>query len=611
MTNQDSSVNQTVCHVVQVHYLLPEAICDRCGQLVARFTTAGRTAIDIHLNHPILIHLTVSVHYCPSCHHYFRIQPPFLRRNAIYTNQVVHKAVHSVYEDGMAIRRVTARMARDFWVQPSEGAIRAWCRDYSATFDFVVDYQPWVVGEFSGILCIDEVYQDQLALLLAADPAAPDGDRLVGYQLVHGPVDARHVEDFLSHLKAIGIEPEEVITDGSQLYPPVLAQVWPQAAHQLCLFHETRRITQATRIVIREIRRRLPHPPPATSLMAGGPLRVRPPKDDQTDPATQRWYWRQLQRHIHIRQVHELAQHGLSQRAIARQTGHHRRTIKIWVAQPVPELPAEMPVELSAQAAVPPQRQRRLQKQQLHKEVHNLAAEGDSCSAIARQVGIHRITVKRWLQQALSPTEEENPPEREAKVEPTAPPMPWSNWEEVRQVREALQEHRFLLLKHPKNLTVEEQAQVDTLLSSPVGGELQVARSFLVDWYQLWCDEAGQRPSLLEAHAHYEAWRTNRAYQALPQLRRVLDQMTESKFQQLSQCLRHPDWEATNNGAERTGRAFRHLQSPHFNLRTQDSIENALKVAACLRKEEALRSKPEPFHNCQRGRHRHPNPLAV
>jgi hypothetical protein len=32
-------------------------------------------------------------------------------------------------------------------------------------------------------------YQDRLALLLAVDPAAPEGDRLVGYQLVHGAVD--------------------------------------------------------------------------------------------------------------------------------------------------------------------------------------------------------------------------------------------------------------------------------------------------------------------------------------------------------------------------------------------------------------------------------------
>src|SRR3712207_9541887 len=94
----------------------------------------------------------------------------------------------------MAMRRVPARLARDFWVQPSEGMIRRWVRAYHQTFDFVADYQPWVVSEFSGILCVDEVYQGHLALLLAVDPAASDGDRLVGYQLVDGHVDATTVE---------------------------------------------------------------------------------------------------------------------------------------------------------------------------------------------------------------------------------------------------------------------------------------------------------------------------------------------------------------------------------------------------------------------------------
>ena len=62
--------------------------------------------------------------------------------------------------------------------------VRLWCRAFAAEVDFTTDYQPWVVANFSGILGVDEVYQGQLALLLAVDPAAPDGDRLVGYTLL-------------------------------------------------------------------------------------------------------------------------------------------------------------------------------------------------------------------------------------------------------------------------------------------------------------------------------------------------------------------------------------------------------------------------------------------
>ncbi len=69
--------------------------------------------------------------------------------------------------------------------------------------------------------------------------------------------------------------------------------------------------------------------------------------------------------------------------------------------------------------------------------------------------------------------------------------MPWTNWDEVRQVREALQEHRFLLLRRPEHLNVDQQAHVAALLASPLGSQLQVARDFLEGWYGLWRDEHG------------------------------------------------------------------------------------------------------------------------
>jgi hypothetical protein len=154
--------------------------CERCQQPARRVWDVTRTAIDIDLDAPVLLGVVVSVHQCRSCRRYFRAQPPFLRPDAVYTNRVVAKAVEAVYRDGLAFRRVAARLARDFWVQPSEAMIRRWCRAYAATWEFDRDYLPWVVETFSGVLCIDEVYQGQLALLLAVDPAGADGDRLVG-----------------------------------------------------------------------------------------------------------------------------------------------------------------------------------------------------------------------------------------------------------------------------------------------------------------------------------------------------------------------------------------------------------------------------------------------
>jgi len=68
-----------------------------------------------------------------------------------------------------------------------------------------------MVGEFLGILCVDKVYQGRLALLLAVGPSALDGDRLVGYQLVHGDVEVTEVGAFWLISKKRALTPDEVV----------------------------------------------------------------------------------------------------------------------------------------------------------------------------------------------------------------------------------------------------------------------------------------------------------------------------------------------------------------------------------------------------------------
>lgn len=586
--------------------MLPATPCDRCQQPAPRYSSTERGAIDLDLSRPILLAVTVNVHHCTACQHYFRAQPPFLRSDAIYTNRVVDKAVQSVYRDGMAMRRVSQRLAADFWVQPSEGMIRDWCATYGKTLDFIKDYQPWVTRVFSGILCVDEAYQGDLALLLAVDPAAPDGDRLIGYQLVHGNLSASMVESFLMQLKAAGIAPAEVITDGSALYPAVLAKVWPAAAHQLCLFHETRRVTAAVLEVIKGLRKQLPSPPPVPGVGSGGPLLPQPPSDDLSDLATQRWHWRRAIRRAGIAEMHGLAAQGLSQRAIARQTGHNRNTVKRWLQQ-APEFilvgatsdtPAARPPPARAEQRVLKQSARREKLQQ----VHALRDQGHSYCAIARQVGLHRVTVQKWLQEELPAEVDGAAIVSEAHTDQVSPPAPWSSWEQVKQLRELLKEHRFLLLRRPEHLTGAEQAIVTTFLEQPGCADLRVARDFLIDWYRLWTDEHRQRRAVAEAQAHFEAWRTDAAYAAIPALKRIQERVTAARFQSLSQFLHDPAWEATNNGAERAGRAFRHRQAPHFNLRQAASIERSIVVTAGLRKQTLTEAQPQRLHTCQRGR---------
>ncbi len=131
-----------------------------------------------------------------------------------------------------------------------------------------------------------------------------------------------------------------------------------------------------------------------------------------------------------------------------------------------------------------------------------------------------------------------------------------------------------------------------------MGEALRRARDFLEEWYGFWRTADGGRPAL------DDTWRGNAADHALPPLKRLLERIDEEHFAHVSRFLENPRWEATNNGAERAGWAFRHRQTPHFHLRTSSSIDGAVKAGAMLRWETARSTERPPIGRSNRGRHR-------
>jgi lambda repressor-like predicted transcriptional regulator/transposase-like protein len=441
----------------------------------------------------------------------------------------------------MAVRRVTERLARDFWVSPSEAMVRRWCHEYAQNLDFVGDYQQCVVEEFSGVLCVDEVYQDELALLLAVDPAVPDGDRLVGYQLIHGEVDRKKVEDFLWRLRQTGIEPEQVITDGSPLYPKALKEVWPAAAHQLCLFHESRMVTSQIYKAVTTLRKEdVPKPPPIQSKQT---LRGLPGKN----PSPEKLALHQQA----ISRVFALKEQGASIRQISSQTGHSRNTIKKWLEGKAP-----------------------------------------------------RIITETQLPAGMTPEEvlAEGSPDADTPPGTSEPPSPWRNWEQVRKVRNLLWENRYVMLRRPDHLSEEQRKDLRYLLESPVGEQVSLLREFLEQWYALFHDNQRNRRSLQQAKERYERLRNDERYRTLKPLARLQARLGEQHFRKVSCFLRSPQWEATNNGAERSARDFRHLQAPHYDFRRTQSIEDAIKARAQLVRQPSTVAQSPPPGRCARGR---------
>jgi hypothetical protein len=192
------------------------------------------------------------VHYAEyrsrcSCCKYFRSWPLDVPPKSDYDDRVRAAVLDRILEDGLNVQRTIAAMKRDFFLKLSEGFVYDCLRWKVSQLDLLTHRQ-MVIEKFSGTLCVDELHLGRFTLLLATDPIA---DLPVACALVSRN-DAAHMRRFLTKLKHWGLLPRVVISDGSNLYPALLAQLWPQARHQLCVFHVLKDINE---LIVKAVRR--------------------------------------------------------------------------------------------------------------------------------------------------------------------------------------------------------------------------------------------------------------------------------------------------------------------------------------------------------------------
>jgi hypothetical protein len=141
-------------------------------------------------------------------------------------------------------------MRRDFLLDLSSGFLYD-CLDWGLARLNQPQQRRSALKHFSGLVSIDELHLGDYTLLLATDPIT---DRVIGHRLVTIN-DQAHVRCFLRTLPYWGFEPQVVVTDGSNLYPAVLKEVWPAARHQLCVFHVLQDVTHKVLDGVRRLRR--------------------------------------------------------------------------------------------------------------------------------------------------------------------------------------------------------------------------------------------------------------------------------------------------------------------------------------------------------------------
>jgi hypothetical protein len=149
----------------------------------------------------------------------------------------------------MSVERTLESLGREYLLELSTGFVYDVLYDRARELDLSA-HRRKVLSLFSGTLCVDELHLGRFTLLLATDPLA---DLPVAFALVDAN-DQGHMRRFLQNLKNWGLAPKVVVTDGSNLYPAVLGDLWSDADHQLCVFHVIKDINKLVLDAVRRLR---------------------------------------------------------------------------------------------------------------------------------------------------------------------------------------------------------------------------------------------------------------------------------------------------------------------------------------------------------------------
>jgi hypothetical protein len=230
-----------------------QAPCPTCGRRGRRKQVLRRQVRTIAYQQVVFLDITYGEYRARcGCCTTFRTTPPGVDSRALYDDKVRRAVLDRILDDGMSTERVIASMRRDFLLDLSDGFVYD-CLEREVKRLDMADHRRWVVGRFSGTLCIDELHLGRNTLLLATDPLQ---DLPVAFALVASN-DKDHMRRFLTNLKAWGLWPEVVVTDGSNLYPATLAKLRPDARHQLCVFHALKELHKRVLDAVRRLRRGL------------------------------------------------------------------------------------------------------------------------------------------------------------------------------------------------------------------------------------------------------------------------------------------------------------------------------------------------------------------
>src|SRR5512142_809293 len=237
--------------VIPVRCAPKKAPCPKCGTHGRRKRTKTRRVRTVAYKAIAYLEITYGEYATRcECSTTFSNTPEGVLPKALYDNCVRDLVLGRILQDGMNVERTLASLRREFLLELSSGFVYDVLRDHAGQLD-MAEHRRKVLEHFSGTLCVDELHLGRFTLLLATDPL---NDLPVAFALV-AKNDQDHMRRFLANLKTWGVMPRVVVTDGSNLYPTVLAELWPEADHQLCVFHVIKDINKLILDAVRRMRK--------------------------------------------------------------------------------------------------------------------------------------------------------------------------------------------------------------------------------------------------------------------------------------------------------------------------------------------------------------------
>jgi len=217
-----------------------QTVCPDCGSATKCKHSYYSHPQDIDLERPTVLQVYREVRECcnENCEWSEAPELDFVEKSGRFTKRAKQKAITSVTEDGMPLGRVPQRMWRDFHVRVAKSTVHEWVHAEAEADLGAGEYTQWVVARFSGVVGIDEVHLrdengNKQYLVVAVDPI---NDRTILFDLIDSR-DSDAIAGFLKQLEGMGIDPLVIITDMWKAYHSAILDVFPEAQHQLCVFH--------------------------------------------------------------------------------------------------------------------------------------------------------------------------------------------------------------------------------------------------------------------------------------------------------------------------------------------------------------------------------------